>query len=288
MIISKIIGGIGNQLFQFAAARALSLEKKQNLSIDIRSFANYKKHSGYIIDNFFAVKPKIATPEEIHSLLKFRSSQGVLRILSFIGSRYLCGKKLILEKNIHLKKNIDFFTVPCYLYGYWQSEIYFKKYEKIIRKDFKFKKKLSLQNKQVANFISTSNSIGIHVRRGDYLLSKILNTCDKDYYLGAANFLASLINKPNFFIFSDDPYWARSNIKLKFPSEFIDWNTGINSTFDMHLFSLCKHQIISNSTFSWWGAWLNDNNLKKIIAPKKWFLDGRDDQYICPSSWIRM
>ncbi|MFP4486354.1 MAG: alpha-1,2-fucosyltransferase [Campylobacterales bacterium] len=212
-------------------------------------------------------------------------------------------KKSILEslKPIKRFKEKEFFTYDksieninhsIYLDGYWQSEKYFKKYENLIRDIFQFPKIKDDENLKVANEIVNSESISIHVRHGDYLASSKTNefhgTCGIEYYKKSIEYITSKLENSTFFIFSDDIKWCEEkfvNVKNK---TIISHNTGLKSYEDMRLMSLCKHNIIANSSFSWWSAWLNTNPNKIVIAPKKWI---NDENYetpdICPIEWMR-
>jgi len=181
-----------------------------------------------------------------------------------------------------------------YLDGYWQSEEYFKDIRKTILKDFEIKKSLSEKNLEIEKRISQTNSISIHVRRCDYVndpvTNKIHGTCNVEYYLKAVQLMKEKVSDPHFYIFSDDSDWASENIVFNGKKEYIKHNIGNDSCFDIYLMSLCKHNIIANSSFSWWGAWLNQNKEKIIIAPDRWFVDEEmnDKCKIVPSEWIKI
>jgi hypothetical protein len=137
-----------------------------------------------------------------------------------------------------------------------------------------------------------ANSVSLHVRRGDYVThaatAKVLNPCSLDYYHKAIECVSRTVTSPHFFVFSDDPAWAQRNLKITFPTKYIDKNSGSQNYVDMHLMTHCKHNIIANSSFSWWGAWLNKNPDKLVIAPTNWFANGIDDRDLIPPEWIRL
>jgi hypothetical protein len=179
-----------------------------------------------------------------------------------------------------------------YLDGYWQSEKYFRSIEKIIRSECRVKGAPSEINKNFADKIQSVNAVSIHVRRGDYVTDEKTNAyhgvCDKDYYRQAIDHLTASLDDPYFFVFSDDMAWTKANLSTgSQPAEYIDHNTGAGHE-DLRLMYLCKHHIIANSSFSWWGAWLNDHAGKKIIAPKKWFQPPITNNDIIPEGWITL
>jgi hypothetical protein len=193
-----------------------------------------------------------------------------------IGKRILPPKKgLYFEKSDFLfDEKVIFMSGDVYFDGYWQNELYFRNYEEIIRSSYKFKKDLNNQNREMLNMIKRKNSVSIHIRRGDYVGVKLWeNICDVQYYVNAISCIKNRITNPMFFIFSDDVTWCRANLNsLVVPDEvvYVDWNKGVDSYIDMQLMSKCKHNIIANSSFSWWGAWLNTNQDKIVIAPRIW------------------
>jgi hypothetical protein len=192
------------------------------------------------------------------------------------------------EPHYHYTNKILDIPKHSLLNGYWQSELYFKDYTQEIRKIFNFSKQLDKKNSLVANEINQNNSISIHVRRGDYLLKANHNhNVDlKEYYLTAIEKTSILFDNPKYFIFTDDPLWVAKNFTLNYSFTVVDINRGKDSFYDMHLMSLCKCNIIANSSFSWWGAWLNNKKDKIIYAPKNWFKNKSiytDD--LIPNSW---
>jgi hypothetical protein len=180
----------------------------------------------------------------------------------------------------------------CYLTGYWQSEKYFSSVEAEIRKDFTFNKPLIDRNLELSAKMATCGSISLHIRRGDYVsdaqTSAILGVCPLDYYRNAVAYVADRVANPQFFVFSDDIEWARENLGLDHPSEYIDHNRGAESYCDMQLMSKCRHHIIANSSFSWWGAWLNPHADKIVVAPKRWFAGSLDSTDLVPQTWTRL
>lgn len=176
------------------------------------------------------------------------------------------------------------------LWGFFQDPLFFKKYEKDIRRLFSFKEELSPENKKWLKQMAGKNSISVHIRRDDYVSEPetyLLMT--EDYYIRAADYIAARVPNSHFYIFSDDMDWTKRNIHLKYPHTFIENNRGADSYNDMRLMSACKHNIIANSSFSWWGAWLNANPDKIVIAPNVWLNDGGAwGRHIIPKEWVQL
>lgn len=290
MIIGKILGGLGNQMFQYAATRSLAASKGVSYCLDIMQFSGYRLHQGFQINTIFDCNSRLASREEISSVLGWQSSSGVRRFLSRSALSGFRSSSWISEPYFNFWDG--FFDVPsnCYLDGYWQTEKYFKTVQNLIRKDFNFCLPMNQQNTVMANKIKNSMSISLHVRRGDYVanqnVNKIHGICSVDYYKTAIAQMASQIENPMFYVFSDDIDWVKKNINIGHPHDFIEHNKGTESYNDMRLMSMCHHHIIANSTFSWWGAWLNPSQEKLVIAPKKWFAQRDNSSDLIPDSWF--
>lgn len=275
MMIVEVIGGLGNQMFQYAAGRALATRLHESLSLDISGFDGYKLHNGFELMRIFSGQFDVASNGEIREVLGFRGIDLFKKILSNSRFSKLRGRKFIVEPHFQYWNELENALPNSYLIGYWQSEKYFNSIESSIRADFSFKLPMSTENELIAAEIQKQASISLHVRRGDYIQNtQTLAThgvCSLDYYIDAVKYVTDRINKPKFFIFSDDIQWVKENLKIDFPCCYIDHNKGSESYNDMRLMSMCQHHIIANSSFSWWGAWLNPNQKKLVLAPKKWF-----------------
>jgi len=298
MIISHIIGGLGNQMFQYAAGRALSLHLNQPFKLDISDFKRYGLRT-FDLKNCFDCSGEISTDDDVHRILGWQSIRVIRRLLNKPKLSILRSKQFIIEPHSHYWPGLQKCSSSSYLQGHWLSEKYFQSSEMQIRKDFEFKAFLNNENSLLAAEINGVNSVSLHVRRGDYASdSKTLAThglCDLRYYYSAIDYIANRVRNPTFFIFSDDISWARENLKIGYKCRYIDHNHGAEAYNDMRLMSLCNHNIIANSTFSWWGGWLNINPHKIIIAPKRWFASNAlvadyssfmSD--LIPSNWILM
>jgi hypothetical protein len=198
-------------------------------------------------------------------------------------------KHVYYEPFLSFDKNVLSKQDGTFLKGYWQSEKYFTDKNKIME-DLEIIKSPTEKNTQIKAKIEECNSISLHIRRGDYVSNSTHGTCDLGYYNKAVQFF---INKygSNFevFAFSDDPSWVQKNLELPVKINFISNNSSNNSYEDLRLMTCCKHNIIANSSFSWWGAWLNKNPKKCVIAPKQWFADIKiANKDITPRNWLRI
>ncbi len=267
MVIVRIVGGLGNQMFQYAYAKALQ-KKGYNVKIDISKFKKYKLHGGYQLDKF---------------KIDLETSNTLSNILTRIGFR-----RSIKEKSLLF--NEDFLNIPekAYVKGYFQTEKYFYSIRDILLKQFVLKKEIaSTTNKYKKSIEAEKNSCSIHVRRGDFITnekaSKVHGICDLDYYEKSIKFLESQYNNIYFFVFSDDIAWVKNNLKLK-NAIYINHKTIPHE--DMYLMSLCRFNITANSSFSWWGAWLNDHKNKVVISPKQWLIE-KENEVAC-DNWIKL
>jgi hypothetical protein len=197
------------------------------------------------------------------------------------------------EQNTSFDANIFKSKKDVYLEGYWQTEKYFSRIKDTIFKAFTSKYTLDTGNLQISSSISACNAVSVHIRRGDYVsnpeYASMYGACDIDYYKRACTLINKQLVNPYYFIFSDDPEWTKARIDFFQPSLLISHNTGEHSYKDLLLMSLCKHNIIANSSFSWWAAWLNVNPNKIVIAPERWFNNkSLANQDILPDSWHKI
>jgi hypothetical protein len=274
MIISQIIGGLGNQMFQYAIGRVLSIQRHQAFQLDISGFDQYHLHHGYQLGHVFNCRPELADQAAIRSLLGWQSSPVVRSVLRRSGASLFRSSALVIEPGFEYWPGISHIPDDCYLSGYWQTEKYFKEHAAVIRSDFSFRTPLMDRNFQISRQMIEKNAVSLHVRRGDYLTAKnaiLFQSCDVGYYRRAIELIASKISDPFFYIFSDDPKWVRENLAVDGPHLYVEHNKNEDSYIDMQLMSLCKHHVIANSTFSWWGAWLNASSQKMVVAPRQWF-----------------
>ncbi len=288
MIIVKVWGGLGNQMFDYALYRQLEEKYRGEIEVklDISFFDYYDAHYGYELERVFSLKPVYATREECEKLANIK-----LDMWNRFKRKYICQKPTQIvpapeQATCFVPEILE--LSEGYLQGYWQSELYFKNIENEIRKDFRFCNPLNKNNSELLEQIRASNSVSLHVRRGDYVSNQKIKkdaltpsgVCTEKYYFNAIEYIQAQIENPEFFVFSDDIEWCRQNLRLE-SAHYADWNVGKESFVDMQLMSCCKHNIISNSTFSWWGAWLNGNPGKMVLVPDKWYYNGHIGDILC-------
>lgn len=291
-----LTGGLGNQLFIYAFCEELRA-RGHNVSLFIQHRTNLKKygHQGYELEKLFDVKAhsNLASKQAAFLLMLFS------QFLRLVPARHrttlykLIGIDIVMvpENFIYYPEVFKFKNRNELFRGTWQSELFFANAKNIVRKRFVFKTELlSAQTKTIANQMLSENSVSIHIRRGDYLSDQYVNgfagVCTMEYYQKAIEHIKVQVKNPQFYVFTDDSAWVNENFKLT-NAVFVQHNTGSNSWQDMYLMSQCKHNIIANSSFSWWGAWLNANPEKMVIAPKLWWrLFEKDD--VVPAEWIRI
>jgi hypothetical protein len=181
----------------------------------------------------------------------------------------------------------------CYLRGYWQSPKYFASIEALVRKDFTVRQAIVGENLRVAKQIAACNAVSLHVRRGDFADNAETNryhgTCGPEYYAAAEALLRQRVGDVTVFVFSDDPEWVRQNLRLESPMIVVGHNGPDQDYEDLRLMTLCRHHVIANSTFSWWGAWLSSNPAKTVVAPKRWFRGAEHSTAdMIPQNWVRI
>lgn len=285
MIVVRLIGGLGNQMFQYAAGRALAVRQHTELYIDRTSFQNYTLHD-YGLQHF-ALQAHDAPSGAIPYHGRFPVIGRTLQRL--LGHTSLA---IVKEKSFTFDPDILALQDGVYLDGYWQSEKYFADAAEVIRADFQVQTPSTPENRQWFDRIRSSLAVSLHVRRGDYVTAPAANqfhgTCSPAYYRQAMDEMASGLNAlPTFFVFSDDPLWVQQNLDFgAHLHAFVTGNDADKNYEDLRLMSACRHHIIANSTFSWWGAWLNPYPEKRVIAPRRWFaaenMSARD---LIPDSW---
>jgi len=293
MVISQVIGGLGNQMFQYAVARELELARGLPLRLDVSSYGDYHMHHGFELRRVFCCRPEMADSDDVRKILGWRAAPGVRRILARPALAALRGKSFVVEPHFQYWPGIREVPDDAYLQGYWQSEKYFVNATAVLRADFAFRETLSAINADWAEQISRCAAVSLHVRRGDYISESRTHAthgvCSVDYYHAAVRHIADRVDSPVFFVFSDDIAWARANLDIGYSCHFIDHNRGTESYNDMRLMSLCRHHIIANSSFSWWGAWLNSDADKIVVAPDRWFASGnRQLNDLIPQGWVKL
>lgn len=277
MVISNISAGLGNQLFQYAVGLHLAMINKTEYKIDTSRYGNAEPDPMLSIracglDNFNITAQK-ASIEDLNKFLFLPKNKFFRHFIRFYSRpQNYFKKKYILEPEVnYFKFDPRVLSVKykkdIYLDGYWLSEKYFKSIENIIRKEFSFKELPDKINDQIIQKMEKENSVCIHIRHGDNV-NIPGGVTPLEYYYQAVTIIAQRIVNPVFYIFSDDPEWAHKNLKLDYPATYISHNGDKKNHEDLRLMTHCKHHIIGNSTFSWWGAWLAKNDQQIVISPK--------------------
>lgn len=285
MIIIKLIGGLGNQLFQYSLGRSLSIKNNDIFKLDLSDFTKDNPRS-YSLGHFNIIE-NFATDKDINKVKK----SGIRKLADKLKS---CYKRAVIKyKGYDFDPNILKLSGNFYLDGYWQSEKYFFDTREEIIKDFSLKNPMDNKYPTLINQIKNTNSVSLHIRRGDYItnkkFSKIYNLLDEKYYQNAINFITQKIKGPYFFIFSDDIGWVKESLNISHPKIFVSDENETKDYEELILMSLCKHNITANSSFSWWGAWLNQNPSKIVISPDRWFNDKANmAKDLIPQDWIRL
>lgn len=286
MIIVNLKGGTGNQLFQYALARHLALKNNDTLKLDIDGLAR-ANITGDIYRPFalkaFNIVEEVASPDEVQQL---KYPYGIIS-KAWRWFRF----KILRKTNIFFDAQVLTWIGDIYLDGYWQSPLYFEEIRNILLQELTLAEPLSQAAAMYAKQIKDSHSVSLHVRRGDYInnprVQKEFGLCTGDYYEKAIAHITAHVTNPTYFVFSDDIKWVRNNLLLGEQVVYVK-DQNLTDTEELFLMSLCKHNIIANSSFSWWGAWLNQNNAKIVIAPTPWFNEQPCDKNLIPDSWIQL
>lgn len=278
MITARLFGRLGNQMFQFAAAHALARRVGTQAALDPREVL--ARGEGVLTDVFDlpVVAPGHLPPPRGARL------------------RYLAWRRLGLAPRFRRERGLGYNPAfetwgdGSYLHGYWQSERYFAEVAGEIRAAFRFPEPSAPEVAEMAARITAGPAVSLHVRRGDYVALAAHTLCDPAYYAAALErLLPTLDTPPTVYVFSDDPAWARENLPLPVDRVVVDFGGRVPDFEDMRLMALCDHHIIANSSFSWWGAWLNPSATKQVFAPARWFGNPKlSNPDILPPGWTRV
>jgi hypothetical protein len=293
MILMRLLGGLGNQLFQYSLGRNLSIIKNSTLYLDLSKLHDSEIPRQYQLDHF-QIKAQIASQNLVKKFVIPDRVDWPGRI------RYWAERKLpyyyrsyIKEQSIGFDPKIFRVRKNVCLEGYWQSECYFSRIRDILLSEITLRDPTDQIFNDLEKNITRSNSISIHIRRQDYVtvpqFTQYHGVCSLDYYHQAIGLLSSRVRAPVFFVFSDDMNWVKNNVDIKYPACFVDLDIAGKDYQELVLLSKCKHHIIANSSFSWWGAWICNQPGKTVIAPKRWFRDPKiitDD--LVPQTWTRL
>jgi hypothetical protein len=286
MIVVRLYGGLGNQLFQYATARALAIRCNTELVLDLSWFeaipkSNTKREYELNHFNIKARQPRFAE-RVFFSICASRFFSIILNLIPLF--------KVFRESKFNFDERFKSITGHIYLNGYWQSYKYFESYRDQICNELKVLDSIANSDLLIASKIQDSISVSIHVRRGDYVSKPSAESfhgiCGLDYYALAIATIFKKFPEAHFYVFSDDMDWSKANLPLNAEnSTFVSHNNS-SAVNDMRLMSMCKHHVIANSSFSWWAAWLNPGDGKVVIAPEKWFAVEPQPKTLLPKNWI--
>ena len=285
-LVVRIHGGLGNQMFQYAAGRAIAERTGAELLLDLRYFEEEVPY-GFGLPHF-ATRFRVAQTGDLppHPR-KQKLAYAVWRALRL-------KPRLVREKGLGFNADVPSTKTPAYLHGYWQSERYFADVAETIRADLTVKTPPSADNAAMLARIRSAPSLSLHVRRGDYASNPAIlaahGLCSPDYYARAVETVTQRLGAtPVIHVFSDDPDWAEANLAFDAELVVVRGNSSETSYEDLRLMSACDHHIVANSSFSWWGAWLNPSPDKIVVAPRQWFAHpDMSNPDICPQGWVRL
>ncbi len=295
MIIVALFGGLGNQLFQYACGKAVAERLGVELQLDTRILTEQKQGKNATLRDFelsvFDIKASVADRKELEKYVPnlYNTSKWSHQLYRI--KRLFNGRSLFIERvgqRHSYIPTIEKVKDNTYLYGYFQTEKFFKDISSKIREDFQLNPQIIVndENRLLMQKMSAENSVAIHVRRGDYKNSRFTLLDIKTYYLKAIKKIKEQVKNPKFYVFSNDIEFVKTHFsKMDIDCEIVDINSGQQSFMDMVLMSNCKHNIIANSSFSWWSAWLNDNPDKIVIAPQNWYSQNIPMNDMIPAKW---
>jgi hypothetical protein len=281
MVIMKVYGGLAGQMFQYSLGRHLSFQDNNKLLLDTHWY-NKSNTSGFVRD--FGL-------QHLNTRYETISNKGLLwwklRLAGKINNFKLFGLEYIKEVDFsRFDSSILGKKGNILLDGYWNSHKYFDEIRAVLLEELRPKEAPDERNRQCLDKIQKTNSISAHFRRGDYALTSFHGMLSKEYYTQAIDALTENMTDPQLFIFSDEPEWVIANMDFKIPYEVVDFNKDKKNYWDIELMKNCKHNIIANSGFSWWGAWLNNNSGKTVVAPRNWVNAENSSFDNIPEQWI--
>ncbi len=283
MIITKLNGGLGNQLFEYACARNLQIKNNDTLYLDIEGFKRSPRH--YSLEHFILSEDvKVLPEQDSRKLIIWQALSKFNKILAFRCARvfgvYLWKTPIYKEIKVGDTKE-----KKLYFYGYWQSERYFKDHGAQIKTELRVKSDFLPESLPYIDAITKSESVCVHIRRGDYVQCGFIS-CDEAYYLRGMEYIHNSYNDASYFVFTDDVPWVKDNIHFHYPVIYVDIQDPDYEV--LRLMYNCKHFVISNSSFSWWAQYLSENKGKIVVAPQTWYPKGQGDNSMYMDSWVVM
>jgi len=293
IVVTRLIGGLGNQFFQYTAGRALALRYNAALKLDVSGFESYPLRRYELVK--YPIEATIATPEE---LAMFGGDPDTGRVVQFVNaatgrSGQKPGYTRYREPHFHFDPALFGAAPPVHLLGYWVTDRYFRHIADRIRRELTPKEPLNDDNRRALARIQSTFSVAVHIRRGDYVSNPVTTAyhglLPLGYYRRAMDYIAERVSDPVFFVFSDDIGWVKDNLRHPVAMEMMSINRADQGHRDLQLMTACRHHILANSTFSWWGAWMSESAAKIVIAPTPWFLNmSLDTRDLLPGGWTAM
>jgi hypothetical protein len=289
-VLVHLLGGLGNQMFQYAAARAVALRCKAPLVLDASWLSDGAQRP--LALRPFHINADILQPAPPRSPLSLPLSRFAQRLNRRFAPRKL-GAPVYREKSFRYDDDVQSCRAPVYMYGYFQSEKYFADCREVIFADFQVASPPRPAARALLGHIEASDAVCLHIRRGDYVTDPSTNAfhglCPLDYYHRGLDDAARSLTRPRCFVFSDDPVWVRENLKLSVPMTVVDIHGPDEAHEDLRLMAACHSYVIANSSLSWWGAWLGRRPGKRVVAPRQWFRSpSRDASDLVPDDWVRL
>jgi hypothetical protein len=292
MVITKLMGGLGNQMFQFAAGKTLATRLNTSFFLDLDFLLDRTPRPNFVYRDYdltiFKLKATRASADQVKPFLyvpENRVDRYYKKLKNAINPHYY-----YKEPHFHFDEKFRTLSGNVYMEGYWQSPLYFEAISEVIRNDFSFSSPIGEQSESVHEQISKSHSVCVNVRRADFLTTSFHGVCDMKYFKPAIDLMASRVRDAHFFVFSDDPAWCLENFHFPYPFTFVGHeHAGSKFSSYLQLMAACKHYIIPNSSFAWWAVWLNQSKDKLVIAPKVWFTNLQwNPKDLIPADWIRI
>lgn len=289
-VIVRLVGGLGNQMFQYAAGLAVAARSQATLILDLSWFGTDPERQYALAPFRIDARTRM---EQAKQDAKFswmqRLAGRVRRKLDLAGQ----GLPVFSEKSFRYDADIESVSAPVILDGYFQSERYFSSIRSLITAQFSLQHQAKGLTAEMLALIRASDAICVHIRRGDYVTNSEANayhgTCTLEYYDKGLSEVGAGLRNPHCFVFSDDPLWVRENFKTGMPTTLVDIHGTQEAHEDLRLMRECQHFVIANSSLSWWGAWLGAREGKRVVAPKVWFKNGNNDTAdLIPSGWRRV
>lgn len=287
-VITRIFGGLGNQLFQYAAGRSLAAQHDGELLLDDSLLKQYRHgvtHRNYELDAFDIRGRKLCHAEAISLQFRVRRPFRYLYEFGLLNSSFTYYR----EQNFEFNPKLNKLNGDLIIEGYWQSERYFSNISYEIRQELRPVRQPKADWQSWLDKVSHENSVSLHVRRGDYIsnpkAAKLHPVCDNAYYERAVSLIAECVNNPVFYVFTDDPDGVMKDLRLDVSTVMVSQPHLLRAHEEFHIMRHCAHHIIANSAFSWWAAWLSSNPYKLVIAPSQWFRNQKANRDRIPRTW---